>query len=105
MSTNELIRELEAIRRSAKPYPSGAHGQTLGQETWRITLSGNSLQSITDAADKLIERERQHDTLLAVLEQCRDMVGHADNVAFIDAAIAEVKGVEMTHEILGGGRD
>ena len=92
--TKELIRELDAIRGSAKLCPSGAQGQTIGQETWRITLSGNSLQSITDAADKLNELEQQRDKLLAALEKCRDMVGHPDNVDFINAAIAEVKGTK-----------
>jgi len=39
---------------------------------------------------KLVTEQR--DELLAALEKCRDMVGHPDNIAFIDAAIAEVKG-------------
>ena len=39
---------------------------------------------------KLVTEQR--DKLLATLEQCRDMVGHPDNIAFINAAIAEVKG-------------
>lgn len=44
-----------------------------------------------------LERElkavtQQRDRLLAALEKCRDMVGHPDNIAFIDAAIADVKG-------------
>jgi hypothetical protein len=39
---------------------------------------------------KLVTEQR--DKLLAALEKCRDMVGHPDNIAFIDAAIADVKG-------------
>ena len=57
----EIAEQLEAIRGCAKPHPNGAHGQIIGQETWRITLSGNDLQVITDAADKLIELEQQRE--------------------------------------------
>ncbi len=39
-----------------------------------------------------IERlTKQRDDLLAALEECRGMVGHPDNIAFIDAAIAAAK--------------
>jgi hypothetical protein len=79
--TKELIRELDAIRGSAKLCPSGAQGQTIGQETWRITLSGNSLQSITDAADKLNEFEQQRDKLLAALESLLLIPADSEGVA------------------------
>ena len=91
--TKELIGELDAIRGSAKPYPSGAQGQTIGQETWRITLSGNSLQSVTDAADKLIEFEHQCDKLLAALvEVIRISDRDHDAWNHAKAVIAEVRG-------------
>ena len=96
MSTNELIRELEAIRRSAKPYPSGARGQTLGQETWRITLSGNSLQAIADAADKLIELEQQRDKLLAALTEIAelDILKYHHAYAIAKGAIEEIEALK-----------
>ena len=53
----EIAEQLGVIREYAKLYPS-AHGQIIGQETWRIVLSGESLQWITAAADKLIELEQ-----------------------------------------------
>ena len=48
--------------------------------------------NICDLERELKAVTQQRDKLLAALEQCRDMVGHPDNVAFINAAIAEVKG-------------
>ena len=42
--------------------------------------------------EEIAELRQQRDKLLVALEQCRDMVGHPDNVAFINTAIAEVKG-------------
>lgn len=57
----EIAEQLDVIRGYAKLHPNGAHGQIIGQETWRITLSGNDLQVITDAADKLIELEQQRE--------------------------------------------
>lgn len=44
------------------------------------------------AAGYIADLIQQRDKLLAALEKCRDMVGHPDNVDFINAAIAEVKG-------------
>ena len=91
--TKELVSELNAIRGSAKPYLSGAHGQTIGQETWRITLSGNSLQSVTDAADKLIELERQRDKLLAALTEIveLDILKYHHAYAIAKGAIEEIE--------------
>ena len=40
---------------------------------WRITLSGESLQVITDAADKLIELEQQRNKLLAALTEITEL--------------------------------
>lgn len=54
----EIAEQLEVIRGYAKLYPNGAQGQMIGQETWRIVLSGESLQWLTAAADKLIELEQ-----------------------------------------------
>lgn len=48
--------------------------------------------NICDLERELKAVTQQRDKLLAALEQCRDMVGHPDNVAFINTAIAEVKG-------------
>jgi len=47
---------------------------------------------LPDFAQKISDLAQQRDKLLAALEKCRDMVGHPDNIAFIDAAIADVKG-------------
>ena len=79
--TKELIRELDAIIGSATIYPSSAQGQTIGQETWRITLSGNSLQSITDATNKLSELERQRDALRVALENLLCITYDSEGVA------------------------
>lgn len=48
--------------------------------------------NICDLERELKAVTQQRDRLLAALEKCRDMVGHPDNVAFINTAIAEVKG-------------
>ena len=48
--------------------------------------------NICDLERELKAVTQQRDKLLVALEQCRDMVGHPDNVDFINAAIAEVKG-------------
>jgi len=48
--------------------------------------------NICDLERELKAVTQQRDRLLAALEKCRDMVGHPDNIAFINAAIAEVKG-------------
>ena len=99
----EIAEQLEVIREYAKLYPS-AHGQIIGQETWRIVLSGESLQWITSAADKLVELEQQLGTLLAVLE------GWAGD---INSLIHESSGVAGLHlnddlapwgELEAGGR-
>ena len=47
---------------------------------------------LPDFAQKISDLAQQRDKLLAALEKCRDMVGHPDNVDFINAAIAEMKG-------------
>lgn len=113
----EIVEQLEAIRGYAKLHPSGAQGQILGQETWRITLSGESLQVITDAAGKLIELEQQRDKLLAALElimermelppdtdcychispPCHDCVensGIREAIELAESTLAEVRGGE-----------
>ena len=48
--------------------------------------------NICDLERELKAVTQQRDKLLVALEQCRDMVGHPDNVDFINAAISEVKG-------------
>ena len=68
----EIAEQLGVIREYAKLYPS-AHGQIIGQETWRIVLSGESLQWITAAADKLVELEQQRDKLLAALTEIAEL--------------------------------
>ena len=37
------------------------------------------------------KRQDQINELVEALRRCRDMVGHPDNVAFIDAALAKVE--------------
>lgn len=38
-----------------------------------------------------MEFRKQRDELVAALEKCRDMVGHPDNLAFIDEELAAFK--------------
>lgn len=43
-------------------------------------------------AELIVRAVNCHDELLAALKTCREMVGHPDNIAFIDAAIAKATG-------------
>ena len=100
----EIAEQLEVIRGYAKLHPSGAQGQMIGQETWRITLSGESLQVITDAAGKLIELEQQRDALLAALE------GLASDIHSLIHESSGVAGLHLNgdlapwHDLEAGGR-
>lgn len=74
------------------------------REQWanarRLVACWNACQSVpTDVLEAGLVSEQlwvqltaQRDELLAALRKCRDMVGHPDNVAFIDAAIAKATG-------------
>ena len=42
--------------------------------------------------EEIAELRQQRDKLLAALEKCRDMVGHPDNVDFINATMSAEKG-------------
>lgn len=50
---DEVVRELHALRESAKPFPSGAGGQQCGMESYRIVASGNQLEVIYTAAARI----------------------------------------------------
>jgi hypothetical protein len=73
-------------------------GMTVWGDSVSIEKCNNFVHLASQAAgfkDELIntraELRQQRGKLLVALEKCRDMVGHPDNIAFIDAAIAEVK--------------
>lgn len=89
----EIAEQLDVIRGYAKLHPNGAHGQIIGQETWRITLSGESLQVITDAAGKLIELEQQRDKLLAALE------GLAGDIQSLIHESSGVAGLHLNYDL------
>lgn len=63
-----------------------------GISTVRLERTVNNLHGRASASDKLDELHAQRDELLAALKQCREMVGHPDNVALIEAAIAKAEG-------------
>lgn len=65
-----------------------------------LTAIGETIASMHDRATsgqlRAMTQARlataQRDDLLAALRRCRDMVGHPDNIAEIDAAIAKIEG-------------
>jgi hypothetical protein len=50
---SELGDRLRELHASKKPYPTSAHGQMCGTESYRIVASGNSLNWMIEAADAL----------------------------------------------------
>lgn len=60
----ELAQRLLSLLGSRVPHHSrGAFGQTVGQESWRITATGDQL-AVLDEAAALIRRQRQEYAML-----------------------------------------
>ncbi len=59
--SKELIEQLRELSASRKPYATGAHGQIIGMESYRIVANGFALECIDEAADRIEELERERD--------------------------------------------
>lgn len=63
-----------------------------GISTDRLEDLGRPLMNHLIGCDERAARMvKERDELLAALRQCREMVGHPDNVALVDAAIAKAE--------------
>ena len=56
--TDGLKQRLRELSASRKPYATGAHGQIIGMESYRIVANGFALECIDEAADRIEELER-----------------------------------------------
>ena len=56
--SKELIEQMRKLSASRKPYATGAHGQIIGMESYRIVANGFALECIDEAADRIEELER-----------------------------------------------
>lgn len=61
MMSKELIERLRELSAKRKPYATGAHGQMIGMESYRIVANGFALECIDEAADRIEELERERD--------------------------------------------
>ncbi len=59
--SKELIEQLRELSANRKPYATGAHGQIIGMESYRIVANGFALECIDEAADRIEELERERD--------------------------------------------
>jgi hypothetical protein len=59
--SKELIERLRELSAKRKPYATGAHGQVIGMESYRIVANGFALECIDEAADRIEELERERD--------------------------------------------
>jgi hypothetical protein len=57
--SKELIEQLRELSANRKPYATGAHGQMIGMESYRIVANGFALECIDEAADRIEELERK----------------------------------------------
>lgn len=57
--SKELIERLRELSAKRKPYATGAHGQMIGMESYRIVANGFALECIDEAADRIEELERE----------------------------------------------
>lgn len=55
--SKELIEHLRELSASRKPHATGAHGQIIGMESYRIVANGFALECIDEAADRIEELE------------------------------------------------
>jgi hypothetical protein len=91
--SKELIERLRELSASRKPYATGAHGQIIGMESYRIVANGFALECIDEAADRIKELER--DLLNLVCRIHRDgghyiaKYGEAKAIADADTVAAQ----------------
>ena len=91
--SKELIERLRELSASRKPYATGAHGQIIGMESYRIVANGFALECIDEAADRIEELER--DLLNLVCRIHRDgghyiaKYGEAKAIADADTVAAQ----------------
>lgn len=91
--SKELIEQLRELSASRKPYATGAHGQIIGMESYRIVANGFALECIEEAADRIEELER--DLLNLVCRIHRDgghyiaKYGEAKAIADADTVAAQ----------------
>lgn len=86
--SKELIEQLRELSASRKPYATGAHGQIVGMESYRIVANGFALECIDEAADRIEELERENNELAARIGKELN----EENLA-LRAEIAELVGV------------
>mgnify|MGYP000905601408 FL=1 len=55
--TDDLKQRLRELSASRKPYSTGAHGQMVGMESYRIVANGFALECIDEAADRIEQLE------------------------------------------------
>jgi hypothetical protein len=75
--TDDLKQRLRELSASRKPYPTGAHGQMVGMESYRIVANGFALECIDEAADRIEELEA---TLVSRDAEIAELVGVLGNV-------------------------
>ena len=63
--TDDLKQRLRELSTSRKPYSTGAHGQMVGMESYRIVANGFALECIDEAADRIEQIEAERDELKA----------------------------------------
>lgn len=91
--SKELIEQLRELSAKRKPYATGAHGQMIGMESYRIVANGFALECIDEAADRIEELER--DLLNLVCRIHRDgghyiaKYGEAKAIADADTVAAQ----------------
>jgi len=91
--SKELIEQLRELSASRKPYATGAHGQIIGMESYRIVANGFALECIDEAADRIEDLER--DLLNLVCRIHRDgghyiaKYGEAKAIADADTVAAQ----------------
>ena len=85
--SKELIEQLRELSANRKPYATGAHGQIIGMESYRIVANGFALECIDEAADRIEELEGANtlnrNALRLQKEKCDAL--QADNARLRDA--------------------
>jgi len=102
--TDDLKQRLRELSASRKPYPTGAHGQMVGMESYRIVANGFALECVDEAADRIEQLESERDELMACLNLIYSWANNWDSEFMndpdwintdyprIQAAIAKLKG-------------